>query len=86
MSIKHARWALKDYVERLECDLEEEGMGRHQREHWQLLLETARTGLAELDALEVAAQGYMRGHETADEARALLAAIASESQKREGGP
>ena len=83
MSIKHARWALKDYVERLECDLEDEGMGRHQREHWQHQLETARKGLAELDALEVAAQRYMQGHETADEARALLATIASERKKRE---
>ena len=83
MSIRHARWALNDYVERLECDLEDEGMGRHQREHWYRLLGTARTGLAELNALEVAAQRYMQGHETADEAWSLLAMVASERQKQE---
>lgn len=84
MSIKHARWALNDYVERLECDLEDVSMGRHEREHLRRQLKAARLGLDELDALEVAAQRYIQSWETADEARALLAAIASESQKREG--
>ena len=80
MSIKHARWALKDYVEHLECNLEGEGMGRHQREHWEHQLKAARMGLDELVALERAAHRYMQGHQTADEARKILSAIAKECQ------
>lgn len=80
MSIKHARWALEVYVERIECDLEDEGMSRHERELWESRLTDAREGLKELAALERAAHRYMQGHQTADEARRLLASIARECQ------
>lgn len=52
MSIKHARWALEVYVERLECDLEDEGMSRHERALWESRLTDAREGLKELATLE----------------------------------
>lgn len=80
MSIKHARWALEVYVERIECDLEDEGMSRHERALWESRLTDAREGLKELATLERAARLYMRGYETANEARNLLATIARECQ------
>lgn len=80
MSIKHARWALEVYVERIECDLEDADMSRHERALWEGRLEDARKGLEELAALEKAVQNYIQSWTTADDARRILATIASECQ------
>lgn len=50
MSLDNARYALEIFVERLENDLEDEGIGRHQRQSWEWRLAMAKRGLAELDA------------------------------------
>ena len=50
MSLDNARHALEVFIERLETDLEDEGVGRHQRAQWEDHLATAKRGLDELDA------------------------------------
>ena len=50
MSLDDARYALEIVVERLEVNLEDEGISRHQRQQWEYQLKTAKSGLATLHA------------------------------------
>lgn len=60
MSLDNARYALQIFVERLEGNLEDEGIGRHQREQWEYQLKTAKSGLAEIESYRNAVLSEVR--------------------------
>lgn len=50
MSLDDARYALEVFIERLEVNLEENGVSHHQREQLEYQLKTAKSGLEQVSA------------------------------------